>query len=714
MQRIPVHQGVLCHLLKKARPDLAKTIEKTQEIETIVVGLGRQGTRHAGLMKDFGTTVTAGIAPGQGGQRIHETIPVYDTVADCLEEHPNIAAASIWKHYTSARDATLEVIEAGIPMVVLISEFIPLRDVRDILVAARKHKTVLTGGNTPGSIFPPEGIKIGMLPDVFHPQEISPDRAGPAGVTILSRSGAILYHLSDGMASAGIAQNAVIGVGGDGAIGSPFPVLVPLVMEYEHTDLVVVAGEIGGIQEELLAVDMKANPKKYPKPLVAMISGNHAPEGKTMGHAGAIVSPGQEYGTYKSKRKALEEAGVTVVNSQYDLIEAAKKALKGKTYFEIPKYYERMRAKWAEPSKKSEWGTITTSIAPNKITISGYKLDEIIEHYSLLETAHLLIRTELPSPAVLAAHRKAAYQAAMLPPPPVKRYKGEDISQALARCLLMDKALWDVPQTGKDGPVNKTIFALGRFARYLAYLLGNEAVLKKAKKGERFAQLICRAVTGDKVVDPKRVQMVASMVTACVDHGVTAPSAQSCVLPASVRASYQMAVASGIGAITDIHGGAGTKAAEFFLKCVARSKEQGVDLVKATEAVIREYVKDGRRIEGLGHRVHTEDPRRNVLWKMAKENGLAGPCVEISQEITEIFERVRDMFLPINVDGVVGAIVADMGLDKDLAKALFVFGRVAGLSAHYFEEIASQPPMRQINFAEAVYKGRPVRPYPKG
>ncbi|MBU0618104.1 MAG: hypothetical protein KKI02_10340, partial [Planctomycetes bacterium] len=117
MQRIPAHKGMLCHMIKAARPDLVKKIEQTQEIETIVVGLGRQGTRHAGLMQEFGTTVTAGIAAGRGGQRIHETIPVYDTVADCLEEHQNIAAASIWRHYSTARDATLEVIEAGVPLV---------------------------------------------------------------------------------------------------------------------------------------------------------------------------------------------------------------------------------------------------------------------------------------------------------------------------------------------------------------------------------------------------------------------------------------------------------------------------------------------------------------------------------------------------------------------------------------------------------------------
>jgi succinyl-CoA synthetase alpha subunit len=703
---------MLCHLINYARPDLVKKIEQTQQIETIVVGLGRQGTRHAGLMQDFGTTVTAGIASGRGGQRIHETIPVYDTVADCLEEHPNIVAASIWRHYSTARDAALEVIEAGVPLVVLITEFIPLRDVRDILVAARKHKTVLIGGNTPGLIFPPEGIKIGMLPDVFHPEEVSPDVFGAKGVTIISRSGAILYHMSDGLASAGIAHNAVIGVGGDGAIGSTFRQLVPMAMAYENTDLVVVAGEIGGSQEELLAEHMQAHPEQYPKPLVALISGAHAPEGKTMGHAGAIVAPGQEYGTFKSKKAALEGAGVSVVNSQYDLIEVARQRLDGRKYFEVPKYYERMKEKWEEPPKKPEWGTITTRVAPNSLLISGYKLEDIVARSTLLEAAHLLIKTELPSKTVLEGHHRAAVEAALKPAPPVERFEDEDISQALAKCLLMDKELASIPQTGKDGPVNKTVFALGRVARYLAKLLGNEAALDKATVSEPFANIIYRAVSGETKIDPKRAQMVAAMVVASVDHGVTPPSAQAGVIAASVRAAYEMAVASGVGAITDVHGGAGAKAAAFFRQCIAKSQEEKVDLAKATREMLSEYMRRGQRVEGLGHRVHTQDPRRDVLWKMAESSGLAGPCVAISKIVSDVFEQVRGMSLPINVDGVIGAIVADMGLPTDLAKALFVYGRVAGLSAHYFEEIASQAPMRRINFAEAVYKGKPQREFP--
>jgi succinyl-CoA synthetase alpha subunit len=320
MKPVPANKGMLYYLIEKKRPDIAKNIRETKIIETIVVGLGGQGTRHAELMQQYGTNITAGIAPGRGGTRLLETIPVYDNVKECLNDHPNIAVASIWRHYSTAKDATIEVIESGIPIVILISEGIPLKDVRDILVHARKNKTLLIGGNTPGVIFPPEGIKAGMLPDVFYPEEVSSEQFGPKGVTIISRSGAILYHLSDALASAGIAQNAVLGIGGDGAIGSTFRDLVPIVMDYKNTDLVVVAGEIGGCQEELLAEDIKKYPQKYKKPIVALLSGANAPEGKTMGHAGAIVSPGQTYGTFQSKRQALESAGITVVNSQYDLI----------------------------------------------------------------------------------------------------------------------------------------------------------------------------------------------------------------------------------------------------------------------------------------------------------------------------------------------------------------------------------------------------------
>jgi citrate synthase len=158
-----------------------------------------------------------------------------------------------------------------------------------------------------------------------------------------------------------------------------------------------------------------------------------------------------------------------------------------------------------------------------------------------------------------------------------------------------------------------------------------------------------------------------------------------------------------------VHGGAGAKAALFFSQCVARSKKEKIDLKEATEKEATEYIRAGRRIEGLGHRVHTQDPRRDVLWKLSEVAGISGGNVTVSKIISEVFKRVRGMDLPINVDGVIGSIVADMGLNPVAAKALFIWGRVAGLSAHYFEEILSQPEMRQINFTQAVYKGKPQR-----
>ena len=177
--RIKATDGILYYIVKNIRPDLAEQIARTDKLETLIIGLGSQGLKHAGLMNDFGTTVAAGVAPGRGNNRIHEVIPVFNTVSEALEEHPNVVAASIWRHYATAKDAAIEAIEAGIPLLVLITEFLPLKDVRDILVAARKNKTLLTGGNTPGLIFPPERIKIGMLPDVFYPQEKSDGNSDP-------------------------------------------------------------------------------------------------------------------------------------------------------------------------------------------------------------------------------------------------------------------------------------------------------------------------------------------------------------------------------------------------------------------------------------------------------------------------------------------------------------------------------------------------------
>jgi len=706
VKRISAEQGILCFLIKEIHPELASHIEKTQTIETVIIGLGRQGSKHASLMKDYGTNVTAGVSAGQAGTRIHGVIPVYDNVKECLKKHPNIAIASIWRHYSGVKDVAIEVIKAGIPIVVLISEGIPLKDVRDILIATRNHKTLLFGGNTPGIIFPPEGIKVGMLPDIFYPEEINDNEFGPRGVTIISRSGAILYHLSDALASVGIAQNAVLGIGGDAAVGTRFLDIVPLVQKYPNSDLIVIAGEIGGCQEELLAEDILSYPEKYPRPIIALISGASSPVGKTMGHAGAIVSPGQEYGTFKTKKKALEKAGVTVVNSQYELIEAVQAELKGKKYFRVEKYREKLSRTWEEPPKKAEWVTLITKVQPNNLIIAGYPLQEIISQKSFTETAYLLLRGEFPKRQEIQELEQIALEAIKLPVPEVKSKKDEDLSKTIAKYLLLDDELVNYSAKGKIKPIEQLLFCLGRVARYLASILGTESALEDIHQEQPFSHILFRTFTGQTVIDERNVEVLEAMIVASVDHGVTPPSAQATIIAASVRAAYEVAIAQGVSAITDVHGGAGAKAAIFFQKCVNRAEEKNIEIAEAVQEVITGYMSEGKRIQGLGHRFHTSDPRREVLLTKAKQAGIAGECVQISQIITKIFRRVRGINIPINVDGVIGAIVADMGLNPTLAKGVFIYGRIVGLSAHYFEEIATQPQMRRINFSDAVYKGK--------
>ena len=702
--KLEADKGLLFHIVEKNRPELANHIRESNEIETMIVGLGNQGTRHAGMMMEYGTKITCGVAPGRGGTRVHETVPVYNTAADAMKNHPNIAVASIWRHYSSARDATIEVIRSGVPIVVLISEFIPVRDVRAILVEARKYNTVLFGPNTPGIIFPPENIKVGMLPDIFQPEE-KDGVIGSGGVTVISRSGAILYHLSDALASAGISQNAVLGIGGDSAIGSRFVDLVSLVSGFEGTDMVVIAGEIGGMQEELLAQHMQDHPDMYPKPVVALISGAHAPEGKTMGHAGAVVSPGQTFGTHLSKRHALEKAGVVVVNHQLDLIEEVKAKL-NKQYFDIDKYYERMKLKWEAKMPPATWGTLITNVLPNNLLIHGYPLQDIVAKKGFLETAYLLPVGEFPDTKTLSRLNEIAVKAAKIGGPS-QRFSYPDLSKTLGTYIQ----IYDEISSAKFEKEEEMVaFTLGRVARFFAMIFDNEDKLNALSGNISFGQVIYSSLVGLDNAAETQVKLLESMITACIDHGVTPPSAQTTILLASVRPPYEVAIAGGVQAITDVHGGAGQKAAEFFTSVVERARAENLDFEEATFARMREIIKEGKRIEGLGHRIHTKDPRRDILWKMAEDAGYAKKNVEVSKIVSQAFYRVRGMNLPINVDGVIGAIVADMELnDPRLAKAIFVFGRVAGLSAHYFEEVQTQTEMRRIEFESAIYKGKPLR-----
>src|SRR5579885_2601977 len=272
---------------------------------------GREGTFHAQQMLDYGTKVVGGVTPGKGGTQ-HLGLPVFDTVAEAVQA-TGATASAIFVPPAFAADAILEAIDAGLPLVVCITEGIPALDMARVAVALRSSKTRLIGPNCPGLISP-ERAKIGIMPGHIH-------RRGPVGV--VSRSGTLTYEAVDQLTRLGIGQSTCIGIGGDPIIGTSFLDAIQMFNDDPETHAIILIGEIGGNAEETAAQWIKANVKK---PVVGFIAGQTAPPGRRMGHAGAIISGGQ--GTAKDKYAAMAAAGIRTVETPADLGSTMAAALK--------------------------------------------------------------------------------------------------------------------------------------------------------------------------------------------------------------------------------------------------------------------------------------------------------------------------------------------------------------------------------------------------
>lgn len=273
----------------------------------IVQGItGKQGTFHLKQMQAFGTKVVAGIAPGKGGS-VHEGVPLYETVAEAMENH-KVDASVLFIPAPFCKDAALEAIEAGIPVVVVVTEHIPVMDEIYIVNRANQKGIVVIGPNTFGMASP--SCKLGILPNVAFSE-------GPVGV--VARSGTLTYEIIGSLTNEGIGQTSVIGLGGDRVPGSTFVDMLERFENDPDTKIVVMVGEIGGNAEELAAEYIKAH---MTKPVIAYLAGKSAPPGKKMGHAGAIIERGK--GTYEGKVKALTEAGARVAQFPYEVVDFVK------------------------------------------------------------------------------------------------------------------------------------------------------------------------------------------------------------------------------------------------------------------------------------------------------------------------------------------------------------------------------------------------------
>ncbi len=271
-----------------------------ENTRVVVQGItGRYGKFHAEKMMQYGTKILAGVTPGKGGQEVLG-VPVFDTVKEAKERFPELNTSIIFVPAAGAADAIVEAADAGMKLIVVITEGIPVHDSLRAIRYARSKGSIVVGPNCPGVITPGKA-KVGIMPEKYF-------MPGPVG--IVSRSGTLTYEIAYQLTKRGIGQTTAIGIGGDPIIGLDTVEAVKLMDQDPETQVIVVIGEIGGDAEERLAAAIKRGEIK--KPVVAYVAGRTAPPGKRMGHAGAIISMGA--GTAESKVKAFREAGVPVAD----------------------------------------------------------------------------------------------------------------------------------------------------------------------------------------------------------------------------------------------------------------------------------------------------------------------------------------------------------------------------------------------------------------
>jgi succinyl-CoA synthetase alpha subunit len=279
-----------------------------RDTRLVVQGLtGREGRFHGLRNRSYGTNVVAGVTPAKGGQDV-EGVPVYDTVADAVED-TGANTTMVFVPAPFAADAIYEAVDSGIQTVICIAEGLPAHEMLRIYNYIRPRGITMLGPNCPGALSPGEKANVGIIPaEIF--------REGAIGV--VSRSGTLTYQIGHELTQRGLGNSTIVGIGGDPVVGSSFIDILQRFEADDETELIVLVGEIGGDEEEKAAAFIES---EVTKPVIAYIAGFTAPPGKTMGHAGAIISGSS--GTAQAKKEALEERGVRVGTTPTEVADLA-------------------------------------------------------------------------------------------------------------------------------------------------------------------------------------------------------------------------------------------------------------------------------------------------------------------------------------------------------------------------------------------------------
>jgi succinyl-CoA synthetase alpha subunit len=355
----------------------------------VVQGItGREGMTRTRLMQGYGTQVVAGVTPGKGGSEV-EGVPVFDTVRAASDAVGVPDISVIFVPAALVKDAALEALDAGVKLLVIVPDRVPIYDVLEIDGAARQVGAHFIGPNTLGVLSPGAGV-LGMMGgraasarEWFFP--------GPVGVT--SRSGGITTSIAYYLARAGIGASTLVHVGGDAIVGLPHAEILRRFQDDPQTEAVVLFGEIGTSQEEAAAALIESG--GFTKPLIAYIGGKAAKSGTRFSHAGAIIEGGR--GTHASKVARLREVGAHIVEAFGDIPRVTAEVLKSRSVAAV--------AKPAKPKPDDEegdlhWKTAITKVAPNEIRLRGYRIDELMGQVSFSQAIYLAITGQLPTPEV--------------------------------------------------------------------------------------------------------------------------------------------------------------------------------------------------------------------------------------------------------------------------------------------------------------------------